>query len=115
MSRPRLGAAASSCPMKRGQRRKIQKMTNTYEMKIAGGKGCEVLVVEHDSGRATRYISADGRTAIPAEHGRIYDQFNNASNYPFTDDLIFCPQHNKHSDIIDVDQCKDCRKPGNVA
>ena len=34
------------------------------------------------------------------------------NNYPFADGMIFCAQHNQNSDIIDVDQCRDCRKPG---
>lgn len=34
------------------------------------------------------------------------------NNYPFSDELVFCTKHSSQSDIVDVDQCQDCSKPG---
>jgi len=38
--------------------------------------------------------------------------FDTGRNYPFSDAMVFCSRHTKHSDVIDVDRCTDCRKPG---
>lgn len=27
---------------------------------------------------------------------------------PFCEHLVFCPNHNKHSDVIDVNMCEEC-------
>lgn len=34
------------------------------------------------------------------------------NNYPFSDAMQFCSKHNPASDVIDVDKCLDCHKPG---
>ncbi len=35
-------------------------------------------------------------------------------NYPFSDKVVFCSKHSPKSDIIDVDQCEQCSKPGRL-
>lgn len=31
---------------------------------------------------------------------------------PFVADLVFCPKHNDHSSVIDVNECQQCYAPG---
>lgn len=39
---------------------------------------------------------------------KITDEIRDNSNYPFSENLVFCSKHTANSDICDVMDCTDC-------